>query len=119
MILADTSVWIDHFKRSNRNFTHLLLEGKIVLHSMVLGELSLGNFHKKERNDIFRLLNSIETIPSMSDAEVMVFVDRHSLYGHGIGWVDCHLLLSSHRSGSLLLTLDKKLQQTAKKLHLI
>lgn len=118
MILADTSVWIDHFKSSNRELIQLLSEGKIVLHSMVLGELALGNFQKKERSEIFKLLASIETIPSSSDVDVFDFVEDQALFGKGIGWVDCHLLSSARKAGFTLLTLDKKLKLVAQKLHL-
>jgi hypothetical protein len=45
---------------------------------MVLGELALGNFQKKERSEIFKLLALIETIPSSSDIDVFDFVEAQA-----------------------------------------
>lgn len=42
MILVDTSIWIDHFRKGNNLFSDLLNQGRVVTHPLVLGELSLG-----------------------------------------------------------------------------
>ena len=43
MILADTSVWIELFRRGDRTLQALLDEGQVVTHEFVLGELACGS----------------------------------------------------------------------------
>ncbi|RYZ15572.1 MAG: hypothetical protein EOP49_52880, partial [Sphingobacteriales bacterium] len=43
----------------------------------------------------------------LADEEVLRFVDKHSLRGQGVGWVDSHLLSAAHTSGAGLWTLDR------------
>ena len=40
MILADTSVWIDHFRRGLASFARQLEAGEVATHTVVLGELA-------------------------------------------------------------------------------
>ena len=40
MILTDTSVWVDHLRKSSQELSTLLNEGLIVCHPFVIGELS-------------------------------------------------------------------------------
>ena len=42
MVLADTSIWIDHFRRSDLRLTRFLDRGDVVMHPFVIGELVLG-----------------------------------------------------------------------------
>lgn len=38
MIIVDTSVWINHFRKSDAELTSLLIEGKVAIHEFVVGE---------------------------------------------------------------------------------
>jgi predicted nucleic acid-binding protein len=40
IVLADTSVWIDHFRSNNSRLGSLLSDGRILTHPFVLGELA-------------------------------------------------------------------------------
>jgi predicted nucleic acid-binding protein len=42
LILADTSVWIEHFRSGNRELHQWLGQGQIVIHPFVIAELALG-----------------------------------------------------------------------------
>src|SRR5688572_29285338 len=42
VILADTSVWVDHFRRSNTRLGQLLVDGEVLCHPFVVGELACG-----------------------------------------------------------------------------
>ena len=54
-----------------------------------------------------------------TDAEVLSFIDRQSLSGRGVGYVDVHLLASVRlTSGAELWTRDKRLRSLAKELGL-
>lgn len=43
MILADTSVCIDHFHSENSQLVNLLDSREVLMHPMVIGELACGN----------------------------------------------------------------------------
>src|SRR5205809_588974 len=45
--------------------------------------------------------------------EVLEFVEHERLYGHGIGWVDVHLLAAARLVGAALWTLDRPLLKVA------
>lgn len=53
------------------------------------------------------------------DNEVMALVERHSLFGRGIGYVDAHLLASVFLTPEAKLwTRDKRLNEAAKRMNL-
>jgi len=105
MILADTSMWIDHFRATNATLQGLLQSRKIIMHPFVVAELAL---------------KWLDALPAMRVAhmhEVRHMIDTHSLHGKGIGLVDAHLLASTLiNSGAQLWTLDKRLKQIAESL---
>jgi predicted nucleic acid-binding protein len=112
MVLLDTSIWIDHLRSSNPDVTRLLTRRQILWHPFVLGELAMGNLANRAS-----LLHSIQSFSSATIArhhEVMSFVDTHTLYGLGIGYIDAHLLVSSKLTpDTLLWTRDTRLQAAA------
>jgi len=112
MILADTSVWIEHFLGRDSELADNLVQKKIILHPMVLGELSLGGLPKK--TGIFHLLRLMRQVPAATDREVLNFVDFNRLSGAGIGWVDAHLLVACRLHNHLLWTHDKRLSLAAR-----
>lgn len=114
MILADTSVWVDHLRRGNKKLATLLEEGQVSCHPFIVGELACGNI--KNRDEILSMLAALPGTPIADNEEIMHFISRHKLHGEGIGLIDAHLLASTLLSSSKLWTLDKKLASVAKKL---
>ncbi len=110
-VLVDTSVWIEHLRRGHAPLTTLLEAGEALLHPFVLGELACGQI--RQRPQVLQLLGALPAPIVASDMEVMAFIDRHSLHGLGIGWVDAHLLASARLTGVPLLTLDRALVRAA------
>jgi predicted nucleic acid-binding protein len=43
MILVDTAIWIDHFRRGNPHLVELLLANRVGVHPWIVGELACGN----------------------------------------------------------------------------
>lgn len=107
MILVDTSVWIDHFRKGNPRLRRLLEEGEVATHPMVLGELACGNLPR--RAETLLLLARLPGIPQAPDHLVLQSIDSRRLWGKGIGWVDAHLLAASLLSSVPLWTLDRRL----------
>lgn len=114
MILADTPVWIDHFRLGNKRLHSLLEAGEVVGHPFVVGELACGNL--RNRDEILALLRVLPAAVVADNEEVLEFIDRHQLHGAGLGWVDVHLLASAKLTKCLLWTLDKSLGRMAGKL---
>ncbi len=111
MILVDTSVWVDHFRKGNTHLRGVLSDGLVVCHPFVVGELACGNL--KKRKKILALLNELPRLTIASNDEVFELIERRKLSGRGIGWVDSHLLSSSLLSGVPIWTSDRRLAQTA------
>lgn len=116
MILVDTSVWIDHFRRGSQSLSELLHSNQILMHPMVIGELACGHF--KHRDEIIDLMQNLPRINLAKHDEVMVFIETHQLMGQGLGWIDMHLLASCRLEGCPIWTRDKRLQAMAEGLKL-
>ena len=117
MILVDTSVWIDHLRKTETGMRRLLGVGQVVSHPLVIGELAMGSF---KRRDL--LLSELDNLPKAKVAEhdeVLHFVSRHTLFRLGVGYIDAHLLAAARlMPGTLLWTRDKRLLEIASKLRL-
>lgn len=116
MILVDTSVWVDHLRRRDARLVHLLDEGLVLCHPFVIGELALGSL--KNRNELLALLGKLPSAALATQADVMALIDRRTLHGSGIGWVDAHLLASTLLARSRLWTADTPLRSAAAALEI-
>jgi len=117
MILVDTSRWIDYLNSGNSLLTQLLEEDCVLMHTMVLGEIALGNL--KNRAYMLKIFGDLPQIKSASDEEILVIIEEYRLMGKGIGWVDAHLLTAIfNMEGTKLWTRDKRLYALVKELNL-
>lgn len=117
MILADTSVWVDHFRVGDTRLSEALLGGTVCHHPFVTGELACGNL--RNRKVVLELLRELPVAPVATDAEALRFIEDRSLMGRGIGYIDVHLLASVALSGtSHLWTRDQRLAAVAEELGL-
>jgi predicted nucleic acid-binding protein len=108
VILVDTSVWIDHFRRGNRALVEALEREDVLTHPFVIGEIACGEL--KRRREILELLAALPSAIVASDDEAMGLIERRRLMGKGLGYVDVHLLASAALThGARLWTLDKRL----------
>ncbi len=111
MILADTSIWIRHFRESNPELCSLLINGQVAMHPFVLGELACGNL--PQRKITLEDLGHLPDASACLDREVRDLIESRQLMGKGIGYIDAHLLASSLVSGINLWTADKRLHEIA------
>ncbi len=111
MILADTSIWVEHLKMGSARLQELLYENQVLCHPFVIGELACGNLQR--RSQILDLLAALPEARLAEHSEVLHLLDSAHLYGRGLGWVDLHLLASTLISGCALWTLDRPLQKAA------
>ena len=111
MILADTSVWIGHFREDEPGLRELLSQERILIHPFVIGEIACG--HLPRRAEVLKDLRRIPFAVTASDDEVFSLLDEHRLWGRGIGWIDVHLLASALLTGCRLWTHDEPLRKAA------
>lgn len=117
MILVDTSIWIDHLRSAEQKLVKLLTAGAVLAHPFVIGEIAMGGLRHRSR--VLQELTSLPAAPVATDAEVLHFIERHALFGRGIGYVDAHLLAAVRlRAGASLWTRDKRLLNAARDLAL-
>jgi predicted nucleic acid-binding protein len=116
MILADTSVWVNHFRQDDPHLRQSLLDGQILMHPFVIGEIACG--HLRSRQKVLSDLQRLPPVILAEQDEVLGFLDQHQLFGKGISWIDAHLLASARLSACRLWTLDLRLSAAAKRLHL-
>ncbi len=112
MILVDTSVWVDHFRRGDPRLVDLLERSAVVMHPFVVGEIACGSL--RDRRSILELLQDLPAAVVAHGDEVLHFIERHALHGKGIGYIDVHLLASvALTEGARLWTRDLKLLRVA------
>ncbi len=115
MILADTSIWIDHLRSGNKALTEQLNRGNIVIHPFIIAELALGSL--RERAKTLALLDLLPQVRVAQTSEVRLAIEARRLYILGIGLTDAHLIASVFiHSPTLLWTRDKPLRKVAEAL---
>jgi predicted nucleic acid-binding protein len=112
MILVDTSVWIDHLRSESSVLSGLLRSSRVVMHPLVLGELACGNLIN--RTQLLTLWGGLSSMPTVNDEETLFFIEKNTLMGKGIGYIDVQLLASvALDTGTKLWTHDKRLDVLA------
>jgi predicted nucleic acid-binding protein len=83
----------------------------------VIGELALGDLGPRDP-----FLSDLRDLPQAivaEDEEVLRMINRQTLFGRGIGYVDAHLLAAARlTTDSKLWTRDRRLQAVAAELGL-
>jgi predicted nucleic acid-binding protein len=86
----------------------MLQSGLVLCHPFVIGELACG--HLRDRARVLDALSDMPVAPVATHTEALTFLNRHTLAGRGVGWVDVHLLASAALAGGARLwTSDKRL----------
>ncbi len=117
MILADSSVWIDHIRAADAVLSDLLVRQRVLMHPCVIGEVALGNI--RNRADWLVEMRDLKQAIVAGNDEVNEMIERERLFGLGIGYVDAHLLASVRLTeGASLWTRDKRLAAVAQRLSL-
>ena len=114
MILADTSIWIDHFRHSDAELRRINEDDTLLCHPFVIGELALGSLSDRATVLVFLAAQRQTTVATHD--EIIAMIERHRLFSMGIGYTDAHLLASvllDRRAA--LWTRDKRLRMAADK----
>ncbi len=112
MILADTSIWIDHLRKPDRRLQELLQNDEVAMHPFILMELALGSIANREE-----VIANLSLLPKVQVAELdelFRLIETRSLYRKGIGVTDLHLIASTLFDRSLSIwTRDRRLGEIA------
>lgn len=114
MILADTSIWIDHFRSGDNELIKIIADDLLLCHPAIIGELALGSL--RDRTSVLAFLNVQREAEVATHDEVMTMIEKHCIFSMGIGYTDAQLLASVllDRRTSLW-TRDKRLRLRLKK----
>jgi predicted nucleic acid-binding protein len=115
LILADTSVWIDHLRSGDKTLLQHLNQGQIVIHPFIIAELALGSL--KERTKTLALLDLLPQVQVANVSEIRTMIEVRRLYNLGIGLADAHLIASVLiNPPTLLWTRDRQLRKVSEAL---
>jgi len=112
LILADTSVWIDHLRSGDKELRKHLNQGEIAIHPFIIAELALGSL--QDRTNTLALLDLLPQVRVAQLNEVRLAIEARHLYNRGIGLIDAHLIASVFiNPPTLLWTRDRQLRKVA------
>ena len=113
MVLADTSIWVAHFRKANPTLEALLLNDQIICHPLVALEIACGSPPSPRAKTLY-YLKGLQQAKVATSAEILEFIEKNKLFDSGCGAIDISLLASSLISeNTLLWTLDKQLDNLA------
>ena len=117
MILADTSVWVDHFRKKDAALYQQLQRNNIAIHPFIVAELVLGSL--PDRQNAIASLDRLPVVKVAHLNEVRQLIESRSLFRGGIGFVDAHLIASTFLTPhTVLWSRDKHLRSIAERLGL-
>ena len=112
MILIDTSVWADHFRKADPALTTIGRAGEMLIHPFIVGELVAGNLPQWDQT--LAALKLLPCAPVLGEDSYYSFVRQNDLMGSGLSFVDIHLLGSVMRlDNGRIWTRDKRLAARA------
>ncbi len=107
MTLVDTSVWIGHFRDGDKLLQDKLMNGEVLTHPLIIGELACGNLVR--RDEVLEYFGSLPLVAVATHEEVMHMINSRKLHGKGLGFIDMHLIASSLIDHAELWTKDRRL----------
>jgi predicted nucleic acid-binding protein len=115
--IVDTSIWIDHFKKSNLKLQKLLEDSEVITHSAVLTELALGQL--KNRIETLGFLKLLPAAVESSFAETMIMIEENKFLGAGLGAMDVQILAAAKLSDAGIFTRDRAMIRAARVLKIL
>jgi len=117
MILADTTIWIDHLNHGDLEFEQRLNNEEILMHPFIAGELALGPLPDRKKTIFY--LDNLPRVGVAQQSEVRHMIEAYVLHNRGIGLIDAHLIAAALLNpGTQLWTRDGKLRKIATRLNL-
>ncbi len=94
MILADTSIWVEMFRkgRFKTEMANLVASDQLCIHPFVVAELACGTL--PQRRQTLAYLDQIAALPIVRLADVRLMIEARGLWSKGIGLTDAQLIAS-------------------------
>ena len=115
-VLADSSVWVAHFRKSNGALQSLLATDQVLCHPLILLELACGTPPAPRERTLGDIKKLQQSAIATTD-ETLSLIEREQLQDSGCGAVDMLLLASVLLTpDAVLWTVDKNLDALAARL---
>ncbi len=114
MILADTSIWIEIFRRGRfkAELESLIVNDQLCIHPCIVAELACGFL--PDRKNTLHYLDGLHQICLIRLADVRLMIEARGLASKGIGLTDAQLIASCLAlPGTHLWTIDRALGRVA------
>jgi predicted nucleic acid-binding protein len=114
VILADTSIWIEIFRRGRfkAELENLITNDQLCIHPYIVAELACGFL--PDRKNTLHYLDGLNQSLLVRLADVRLMIETRGLASKGIGLTDAHLIASCLAApGTQLWTIDAALGRIA------
>lgn len=116
-VLADTSIWVAHFRSANPTLQSLLLNDRVLCHPLVLVELACGT-PPAPRARTLGAIGKLKLSAVATTEEILSLIETERCYDAGCGAIDVALLAAVLLTpGTSLWTVDKNLAALATRLR--
>ncbi len=116
-VLADSSVWVAHFRKPNDTLQRLLAADQLLCHPLIVLELACGTPPGPRERTLGDLKTLQKSVVATTE-ETLELIEREQLQDLGCGAVDIPLLASILLTpDALLWTVDKNLGALAKRFN--
>jgi predicted nucleic acid-binding protein len=116
-VLADSSVWVAHFRKPNDTLRSLLAADQILCHPLIVLGLACGTPPGPRERTLGDLKTLQKSVVATTE-ETLELIEREQLQDLGCGAVDISLLASILLTpDALLWTVDKNLGALAKRFN--
>jgi len=119
VILADTSIWIEMFRKGSfkAEMGDLVANDQLCIHPFVVAELACGNLPDRQKTLVY--LDQLTALPVVRVADVRLMIEGRGLWSKGIGLTDAQLIASCLATpGVQIWTIDAALGRVADSLSI-
>ena len=116
LVLADTSVWVAHFRSANPVLQSLVAMDQVLCHPLIVLELACGTPPAPRERTLGDLKKLRQAVVATTD-ETLALIEREQFHDSGCGAIDMALLASVLLTpDTLFWTIDKNLDALATRL---
>lgn len=112
-ILADSSIWVAHFRQPSKTLQSLLQNDQVLCHPLIVIEIACGTPPTPRLRTLSWLQNLRQPVIATTD-EILALIERERIADSGCGAVDTALLAATLLTpGTRLWTADRPLAALA------